>query len=83
MSALLGFTQPPPALSYPAWVVLLTFCLLGLTISPAGSQTPAAPFTLISAEQQEPLPTVVLDGHRMVALNDLAIPFGLALGDDR
>lgn len=83
MSALLGFTQPPPALSYPAWVVLLAFCLLGLTISPAGSQTPAAPFTLISAEQQEPLPTVVLDGHRMVALNDLAIPFGLALGDDR
>ena len=67
--------------SYLVWTSLLTLSLL--TVNQAESQTTAAPLTLITAERQALLPTVIIDGERMVALSDLATPFGLAFGSDQ
>ena len=81
MSALLNFT--PSTVRTGTRLTLLVFSLLGITGAPAGSQTAAAPFTLITAERQEPLPTVMFDEQRMVTLNDLTTPFGLTFGAKR
>ncbi|MEE2791995.1 MAG: N-acetylmuramoyl-L-alanine amidase [Acidobacteriota bacterium] len=80
MSALLNTTPPPSIVHTCTSLTLLVFSLLGITGAPAGSQTAAAPFTLFTAEKQEPLPTVMFDEQRMVMLNDLATPFGLTFG---
>ena len=83
MSALLDLTQPPPTVRNRARLALVVLGLLGITGTPAGSQTAAAPFTLITVERQESLPTVMFDEQRMVMLNDLAAPFALTFGTEQ
>ena len=80
MSALLNITPPPSIVRTGTRLTVLVVSLLGITGAPAGSQTAAAPFTLFTAEKQEPLPTVMFDEQRMVMLNDLATPFDLTFG---
>ena len=54
-----------------------------LTAGPGGSQTLDVPLTLVSSEGRRPLPTVAVDGRRMVDLRELTAPFGLTIGEDR
>ncbi|MEE2636539.1 MAG: N-acetylmuramoyl-L-alanine amidase [Acidobacteriota bacterium] len=54
-------------------IVLLT------TIAPAGSQSLGDTLTLISNEGRRVIQTVTIDGRPMVALTELAEPFGLSI----
>jgi len=56
-----------------AAMVLLT------TITPAGSQSLGNALTLISDEGRRVIRTVTIDGRSMVALTELAEPFGLSI----
>ena len=53
-----------------------------LTAGLGGSQTLDAPLTLVFSEGRRPLPTVAIDGRRMIDLRELAAPFGLTLAED-
>ena len=61
----------------------LAACLLLVAAEPGGSQTPDEPLTLVSAGGRRSLATVAFDGHRMVSLTELAVPFGLTIAADR
>jgi len=69
----------------------LAFLLLAVSVATAGwlsGQAPADPrptaaYTLISPEGRQTIPAVVLDGHDLVALEDLARLLGLTVREDR
>ena len=61
----------------------LAACLSLIAIAPGGSQTLDQPLTLVTSEGRHVLPTVALDGRRMVDLNQLTTPFGLTIAEDR
>jgi N-acetylmuramoyl-L-alanine amidase len=43
---------------------------------------PAAPLTLVSREGRRPLPTTIVDGRELIALEDIASLFGVAVKED-
>ena len=61
----------------------LAACLFLITTEPGGSQTLDEPLTLITSEGRRLLPTVALDGRRMVDLSQLTTAFGLTIAEDR
>ncbi len=66
--------------------IITLFTLLGLSLlgpRPVLTQSPDAPLTLVTTGGRQQLPTVTLDGRRMVALDTLAPAFGLTLGNNR
>ena len=61
----------------------LAACLLLLATEPGGSQTLDEPLTLVSSEGRRLMPTVALDGRRMVDLRQLTGPFGLTVPENQ
>ena len=61
---------------------LLVACSLVWLATTAGrGQTPDDPLTLVTREDRRPLPTVRMDGRRMVAVSQLAASFDLTIAD--
>ena len=57
--------------------------LLGLTVMLLGQGTaPASPLLLLTREGRTPLPTILVGGQEMVALDDLVLPFRIGTRED-
>ena len=63
--------------------LLVACCLVCLATGSAHGQTPDDPLTLVTPQGRRPLPTVRFDGRRLVAISELATPFGLTIADVR
>jgi N-acetylmuramoyl-L-alanine amidase len=61
--------------------LLVACCLVWLATTAGRGQTPDDPLTLVTREDRRPLPTVRLDGRRMVAVSQLAASFDLTIAD--
>ena len=61
--------------------LLVACCLVWLATTAGRGQTPDDPLTLVTREDRRPLPTVRLDGRRMVAVSQLAASFDLTIVD--
>ncbi len=61
--------------------LLVACCLVWLTTSAGRGQTPDDPLTLVTRQDRRPLPTMRVDGRRMVAVSQLAGPFQLTIAD--
>ena len=56
--------------------------LLLLSLLRAQGTPPASPLTLISRDARRPVPTVTLSGQELIALDDVASLFGVAVRED-
>ena len=63
--------------------LLVACCLVWLATGSTRGQTPDDPLTLVTPQDRRPLPTVRFDGRRLVAVSELATPFGLTITDMR
>lgn len=61
--------------------LLVACCLVWLATTAGRGQTPDDPLTLVTRQDRRPLPTVRLDGRRMVAVSQLASSFDLSIAD--
>ena len=61
---------------------LFLICLAGLAVGTTQGQTPDEPLTLLYRDTRSPLPTVTVDGQRMVAVSQLAGPFDLTVDEN-
>ncbi len=61
--------------------LLVACCLVWLAPGSARGQTADDPLTLVTPQDRRPLPTVRFDGRRLVAISELAGPFGLTIAD--
>src|SRR5687768_1732319 len=61
-------------------IAILVLLLASLT--QAQGTPPAAPLTLISREGRRPVPTTVVSGQELIALDDVASLFQVAVGED-
>jgi N-acetylmuramoyl-L-alanine amidase len=61
--------------------LLVACCLVWLATGSGRGQTPDDPLTLVTRQDRQPLPTVRVDGRRMVAISQLAGPFDLTIAD--
>jgi N-acetylmuramoyl-L-alanine amidase len=57
------------------------FALLAASVA-AAQAPPAAPLTLVTREGRRPLPTTVLNGQELIALDDVASVFGATLREE-
>ncbi len=61
---------------------LPALCLASLAVGTAQGPTPGEPLTLLYRDSRRPLPTVTVDGRRMVAVSQLAGPFDLTVDEN-
>ena len=83
-----GASRPVPATCDRSVIVglrpaRLAICLVLFAAGAGRSQTVDAPLTLLSSNGRRSLPTVAIDGRRMVDLRELTAPFDLTIGEDR
>ena len=59
-----------------------TISLILLAVTLQAQAPPAAPLTLVSREGRRPVPTTVIDGRELIALDDIGALFGVAVKED-
>lgn len=62
--------------------IALTIVLFLLALPQAQGTSPATPLTLLSREGRRPVPTIVLSGQELVALDDVAALFQVSVRED-
>jgi N-acetylmuramoyl-L-alanine amidase len=66
-----------------AFLCASILALLGLAVMLSGQgAAPASPLVILTREGRTPLPTTLVAGQEMVALDDLAGPFNIAIRED-
>ena len=70
------------ALRRAAPIIIAILVLLLVSLLQAQGTPPATPLTLISREGRRPVPTTILSGQELIALDDVASLFQVAVRED-